>query len=136
MVAGPLVLKECAAHLVQVVGDNGVQAWPRAAPVASGDDGDAAPGRLRRELVARELGRQPGQLRWYAGYANHGTPAGIMMCLSPSRSVIAAAASLPAAVLDVFHTEERDAVPRAGAVLSRLPTCDNLGLHHKYEWVL
>ena len=121
------MLKERAAHLVQVVGDNGVQAWPCAAPEAYGDDGDAAPGLLRRELEARELGRQPGQLRWYAGHANHGTPAGIMMCLRPSRSVIAAVASLPAAALDVFRTAERDAVPRARAALSRLPTCDNLG---------
>jgi hypothetical protein len=111
------MLKERAAHLVQVVGDNGVQAWPCAAPEAHGDDGDAAPGLLRRELEARELGRQPGQLRWYAGHANHGTPAGIMMCLRPSRSVIAAVASLPAAALDVFRTAERDAVPRARAAL-------------------
>ena len=121
------MLKERAAHLVQVVGDNGVQAWPCAAPEAYGHDGDAAPGLLRRELVARELGRQPGQLRWYAGHANHGMPAGVMMCLRPSRSVIAAVASLPAAALDVFRTAERDAVPRARAALSRLPTCDNVG---------
>lgn len=87
------MLKERAAHLVRVVGDNGVQAGPYAAPMASGDDGDAAPCLLRSELVARELGRQPAQLCWYAGHASHGAPAGIMMCLSPSRSVIAAIAS-------------------------------------------
>jgi hypothetical protein len=55
--AGSLVLTERAAHLVRVVGDNGVQAWPYAAPVASSDDGEATPGLLRSELVARELGR-------------------------------------------------------------------------------
>ena len=87
------MLKERAAHLVRVVGDNGVQAWPCAALVASGDDGDAAPCLLRSEVVAWELGRQPGQLCWYASHANHGALAGIMMCLSPSRSVIAAVAS-------------------------------------------
>ena len=87
------MLKERVAHLVRVVGDDGVHAWPCAAPVAAGDDGDAAPGPLRSELVARELGREPAQLGWYAGHANHGAPAGIMMCLSPSRSVIAAVAS-------------------------------------------
>jgi hypothetical protein len=64
LVAGSLMLKERAAHLVRVAGDNGVQAWPSAAPVASGDDGDAAPCLLRSELVARELGRQPAQLCW------------------------------------------------------------------------
>lgn len=108
------MLKERAAHLVRVSGDNGVQTWPCAAPVASGDDGDAAPCLLRSELVARELGRQPAQLCWYAGHANHGAPAGIMMCLSPSRSVIAVIAS-SAAAPDVFHAAERDAVPRAMA---------------------
>ena len=87
------MLKERAAHLVRVVGDNGVQAGPYAALVASGDDGDAAPCLLRSELVAREFGRQLAQLCWYAGHANHRAPAGIRMCLSPSRSVIAAIAS-------------------------------------------
>ena len=38
-----LMLEKRAAHLVRVVGDNGVQAWPCAAPVACGDDGDAVP---------------------------------------------------------------------------------------------
>jgi hypothetical protein len=87
------MLKERAAHLVRVVGDKGVQAWPAAAPVASGDDGDAAPCLLRSELVARELGRQPAQFCWHAGHANHGAPAGIMMYLSPSRPVITAIVS-------------------------------------------
>jgi hypothetical protein len=87
------MLKERAAHLVRVVGDNGVQAWPSAAPMAPGDDGGAAPCLLRSELVARELGCEPAQLGWYAGHANHGAPAAIMMWLSPGRSVIAAIAS-------------------------------------------
>ena len=83
-----LMLKERAAHLVWIAGDNGVQAGPYAAPVASGDDGDAAPCLLRSEVVARELGREPAQLGWYAGHASHGAPAGIMLCLSrmPTRA--------------------------------------------------
>lgn len=86
------MLKKRTPHLVQVIGDNGVQTWPHAAPAASGDDGDAVRCLLRGELVARELDRQPAQFRWYAGYANHGAPAGIMMRLSPSRTVVAAIA--------------------------------------------
>jgi hypothetical protein len=87
------MLQERAAHLVRVVGDNGVQAWPCAVPATSGDDGDAVPCLLRSEVVARELGRQPGQLGWHAGHANHEAPAAIMMRLSPSRLIIAAIAS-------------------------------------------
>jgi hypothetical protein len=81
------MLKERAAHFVRVVGDNGVQAWAYATLVASGDDGDAAPCLLRGEFVARELGRQPIQVCWYAGHANHGAPAGIMMYLAPQPGV-------------------------------------------------
>jgi hypothetical protein len=87
------MLKERVAHLVRVAGDNGVQAWPRAASVAPGDDGDAAPGLLRSELVAGELSRQPAQLCCYAGHAAHGTRPESWVGLSPSMSVIAAVAS-------------------------------------------
>lgn len=79
--ASPLVLEQRAAHLVQVVGDDGVQARACAAPVAHGDDGDPVPGLLGGELVAGELGRQLAQFRWRAGHANHGVPAGTMICL-------------------------------------------------------
>ena len=59
------MLKQRAAHLIQVVADHDVQTWPCAAAVASGHDGDAAaPFLLRSELVAGELGRQPAQFRF------------------------------------------------------------------------
>src|SRR6516165_7179480 len=61
LVAGSLILKKRAAHLVQVIGDNGVQTRPHAAPMAPGDDGDATPGLLCSELVSGELGRQCAQ---------------------------------------------------------------------------
>ncbi len=54
-----LVFEERAAHLVQVVGDDDVQAWPGGAVVAYRRDGDAAPALLRTEFIAGELGRQP-----------------------------------------------------------------------------
>src|SRR5215471_15676600 len=90
------MLEKRAAHLVRVVGDNGVQAWPCAAPVACGDDGDAVPCLLRSELIARELGRQLAQLRCCAPHADHVVPAGIMICLVPRRPVVAAISTLPA----------------------------------------
>jgi hypothetical protein len=94
LVAGPLMLKQRAAHLVQVAGDHGVQARARAAPVACGDDGDAVPCLLRGELVPGELGRELAQLRRRAGHATHGLPAGIMTRLAPRRSAVAPIASL------------------------------------------
>src|SRR5215471_18994781 len=109
------MLEKRAAHLVRVVGDNGVQAWPCAAPMASGDDGDAVPCLLRSELIARELGRQLAELRCCARHADHGVPAGIMMCLAPRRPVVAAISTLPAAAPDVFHAAERDADSRVRA---------------------
>ena len=134
LVAGSLMLKKRAAHLVQVIGDHGVQTWPYAAPVASGDDGDAAPCLLRSELVARELGRQLAQLRCCARHADHGVPAGIMICLAPRRPVVAAISTLPAAALDVFHAAERgaDSRVRAGALTN---ACE-LDPCQKYESVL
>jgi len=89
---GPLMLKKRSAHLVQVAGDNDVQAWLRAAPAAGGEDGDAIPCLLRSELIAGELGRQLAQFRWQVCHANHGIPAGIMVCRSPRRPVAAAIA--------------------------------------------
>ena len=80
LVRDRFVLEKHAAHLVHIIGDHGVQAWPRAAPAACGDDGDAVPGLLRSELVARELGRQLAQFRWHA---NHSMPTGIMIGIGP-----------------------------------------------------
>ena len=71
-----LVLEERAAHLVQVVGDDDVQAWPGGAVVAYRGDGDAAPCPLRTEFIAGELSRQPAQLCLVAGHAKHEVPAG------------------------------------------------------------
>jgi len=67
------MLKQRAAHLIQVVADHGVQTWLGAAAVAPGHDGDAAaPFLLRSELVAGELGRQPAQFRWCSGRTDDG----------------------------------------------------------------
>jgi hypothetical protein len=87
------VLRERPAHLVQVAGDDGVQARPGAAPVPPGHDGDAAARPLGGELVAGELGSQPAQLRRRARHAGHEVPAGIMMCRVPAGSVVAVTAS-------------------------------------------
>ena len=99
LVAGALMLKERAAQLVRVAADNGVQAWPRAPAMALGNDGEATPGLVRAELITRELGRQPAVLCRYPGHANHRAPAVVAMPLSPGRSVLAAMASAPAALL-------------------------------------
>ena len=128
------MLEKRAAHLVRVVGDNGVQAWPCAAPLAGGEDGDAVPGSLRSELIARELGRQLAQLRCCAPHADHGVPAGIMICLVPGRPVVAAISTLPAAALAVFHAAERDADSRVRA--GGLTNAHELDPCQKYESVL
>ena len=128
------MLEKRAAHLVRVVGDNGVQAWPCTAPLAGGEDGDAVPRSLRSELVARELGRQPGQFRWCVGY--HVGPAGIMMCPLPRRSVVAVIVSLPAAALDVLQNGRTGrGIPRQGSCSRASIVCE-LGLPQKYELVL
>lgn len=99
LLAGPLMLKEGAAHLVRVAADNGVQARPCAPAMALGHDGEAAACLVRGELVTRELGRQPAELCWHPGHANHRAPAGIAMPLPPGRSVVAAMACAPAPLL-------------------------------------
>jgi hypothetical protein len=134
--AGPLLLKKHAAHFVQVVGDDGVQTWPRAALVAPGDDGDAVPCLLRGELVARELGRQLAQFRWRAGHANHGVPAGNHDPPRAQEVCRAAIASLPAAALDVFHTAERDPGSRARTGVLANAYRDELDHYQKYGSVL
>ena len=134
LLAGRFMLEKRPAHLVRVVGDNGIQARPCAAPVASGDDGDAVPCSLRSELVAGELDRQLAQLRWYVRHADHGVPAGIMICLAPRRPVFAAIPTLLAAALDVFHAAERDADSRVRA--SALANGYELDSCQKYGSVL
>jgi hypothetical protein len=59
LAAGRLILKERTTHLVEVVGDDDVQAWAGGAVVAYGDDRDAVPCPLRAEFIVGELGRQP-----------------------------------------------------------------------------
>lgn len=95
LVAGAFMLKERAAQLVRVAANNDVQAWLYAPAMALGNDGQAAPRLARGELVTREFGRQPAELCWYPGHANHRAAAGITMPLSPGRSVVTAMACAP-----------------------------------------
>ena len=116
------MLEKCAAHLVRVVGDNGVQTWPCAAPVASGDDGDAVACLLRSELVARDFGRQLTQLRCCARHADHGVPAGIMICLAPGGLSSLPFPLFPPLRLTSFMRPNGTRIPASGQVLSRTRT--------------
>src|SRR6266566_1433715 len=87
LAGGPLMLKKHTAHLVQVAGDNGVQAWLCAAPAACGDDGDATPCPLRSELVAGELGGQLAQFHWQVRRRCHCAsfpPLRLTSCIRPN----------------------------------------------------
>ena len=56
------------AHLVEVGGDDDVQAGPGRTLLAYGDQRDALPGPLRAELIAGELG---GEFAQHRGVADH-----------------------------------------------------------------
>lgn len=85
LLGGSLVLKKRTALFARVAGDNDIHAWPRAAPLARGDDRDAISRLLRGELEARKLGRQLDQFRVRAVHVDHVVTA-TMMRLSPRRS--------------------------------------------------
>src|SRR4029077_12430307 len=67
-VVEPRVVEQRPAHLVEVGGDDDVQAGPGRTLLADGDQRDALPGPLRAELIAGELG---GEFAQHRGVADH-----------------------------------------------------------------